>query len=134
MSFLDSISHLGKAMKVNPGYLKLRKIRAAQAIAHTVSSSYSPYTVVASYLKSNTIIPPFPFPHTWIPMPSYHHSHSLIPGLPCRHTTIPSYLDSHAVILPFPFHRLCIPILLFPHSYSYPRISAFLYCHFIFPL
>jgi prohibitin 2 len=30
---------LGKAMKVNPGYLKLRKIRAAQAIAHTIAQS-----------------------------------------------------------------------------------------------
>ena len=28
---------LGLALKKNPGYLKLRKIRAAQAIAHTVS-------------------------------------------------------------------------------------------------
>ena len=27
---------LGQALKKNPGYLKLRKIRAAQAIAHTV--------------------------------------------------------------------------------------------------
>jgi prohibitin 2 len=26
-------------MKVNPGYLKLRKIRAAQAIAHTIAQS-----------------------------------------------------------------------------------------------
>ena len=29
---------LGQALKKNPGYLKLRKIRAAQAIAYTVSS------------------------------------------------------------------------------------------------
>ena len=29
--------YLGKAMEENPGYLRLRKIRAAQAIAHTVS-------------------------------------------------------------------------------------------------
>ena len=28
---------LGQALKKNPGYLKLRKIRAAQAIAYTVS-------------------------------------------------------------------------------------------------
>ena len=28
--------HVGKAIRENPGYLKLRKIRAAQAIAHTV--------------------------------------------------------------------------------------------------
>lgn len=29
--------YLGRAMRENPGYLKLRKIRAAQTIAHTVS-------------------------------------------------------------------------------------------------
>lgn len=29
--------YLGKAMQENPGYLRLRKIRAAQTIAHTVS-------------------------------------------------------------------------------------------------
>lgn len=32
--------HLGKAMEENPGYLRLRKIRAAQAIAYTVSHTY----------------------------------------------------------------------------------------------
>ena len=29
--------HIGKAIAENPGYLKLRKIRAAQSIARTVS-------------------------------------------------------------------------------------------------
>ena len=35
--------HLGKAMEENPGYLRLRKIRAAQAIAGTVSHTYPCY-------------------------------------------------------------------------------------------
>ena len=29
--------HIGQAVKENPGYLKLRKIRAAQRVAHVVS-------------------------------------------------------------------------------------------------
>ena len=33
---LLTLSYLGKAISENPGYLKLRKIRAAQAIASTV--------------------------------------------------------------------------------------------------
>lgn len=36
---------LGEAMSANPGYLKLRKIRAAQNIARTVSISFSFHTV-----------------------------------------------------------------------------------------
>ncbi|CAI8053731.1 Prohibitin-2 [Geodia barretti] len=48
---------LGKAMKVNPGYLKLRKIRAAQAIAHTYIPN--PCTAIIST----------PFCHSPIPVP-----------------------------------------------------------------
>jgi hypothetical protein len=33
--FLDFV-HLGEALRDNPGYLKLRKVRAAQRIARTV--------------------------------------------------------------------------------------------------
>lgn len=36
--FLNDNIHLGQAVGVNPGYLKLRKIRAAQSIARTVST------------------------------------------------------------------------------------------------
>lgn len=32
------VSHLGEALSKNPGYIKLRKIRAAQNISKTVSS------------------------------------------------------------------------------------------------
>ncbi|CAH3168549.1 unnamed protein product, partial [Porites evermanni] len=31
--------HLGNAIKGNPGYLKLRKIRAAQTVSNTISNS-----------------------------------------------------------------------------------------------
>lgn len=37
--FLDGYVHLGQAVGLNPGYLKLRKIRAAQSIAKTVSTT-----------------------------------------------------------------------------------------------
>lgn len=35
---LDSLdyNHLGNALKSNPGYLKLRRIRAAQSVSNTV--------------------------------------------------------------------------------------------------
>ncbi len=36
---LTLISHIGLALSDNPGFLKLRKIRAAQAIATTVIES-----------------------------------------------------------------------------------------------
>lgn len=35
--FSLTAQHIGKAVKENPGYLKLRKIRAAQRVAHVVS-------------------------------------------------------------------------------------------------
>ena len=39
--FLNFIVHLGDAISKNPGYLKLRKIRAAQTIAKTVIEIFS---------------------------------------------------------------------------------------------
>ena len=39
--FLNFIVHLGDAISKNPGYLKLRKIRAAQSIAKTVIQTFS---------------------------------------------------------------------------------------------
>lgn len=36
MVLLDWYVHLGLAVKQNPAYLKLRKLRAAQSIARTV--------------------------------------------------------------------------------------------------
>lgn len=38
--FLDRYVYLGLAVSRNPGYLKLRKIRAAQSIARTVSDVF----------------------------------------------------------------------------------------------
>lgn len=35
--FSLTVAYLGEAIGLNPGYLKLRKIRAAQSIARTVS-------------------------------------------------------------------------------------------------
>ena len=61
-------SHLGKAISQNPGYLKLRKIRAAQAIANTVSlwyevvTNYYPLTIQIArsqnrvYLNAETLM------------------------------------------------------------------------------
>ena len=49
---LDS-GHLGNALKSNPGYLKLRRIRAAQTVSNTVRSLTSVYKCmhVAKLLK-----------------------------------------------------------------------------------
>lgn len=47
----EAAKMLGKAMKENPGYLKLRKIRAAQAIAHTMSQSQN-----RVYLNADTLM------------------------------------------------------------------------------
>ena len=88
------------------------------------------WTLVTSNLGKSELLRPSPtlwaphtlpiplLPHTWNPILSYHHSHSPIPGSPCRHTTIPipSYLDYHAVIPPFP--HTWIPMLSYFHSHS----------------
>lgn len=37
MQFFLDIIYLGEALKDNPGYLRLRKVRAAQKIARTVN-------------------------------------------------------------------------------------------------
>ncbi len=42
---------LGEALSANPGYLKLRKIRAAQGIARTVAQSQNKL-----YMSGNTLM------------------------------------------------------------------------------
>ncbi|KXJ12675.1 prohibitin-2 [Exaiptasia diaphana] len=44
---------LGEALKDNPGYLKLRKVRAAQKIARTISQSANPVYLDANALMLN---------------------------------------------------------------------------------
>lgn len=50
ISFIFDI-YLGEAIGVNPGYLKLRKIRAAQGIARTLSQSQN-----RVYLSGNSLM------------------------------------------------------------------------------
>lgn len=45
--------HIGEAIAMNPGYLKLRKIRAAQHIAKTVSASQNKVYLNAGSLMLN---------------------------------------------------------------------------------
>eukprot|EP00795_Rhopilema_esculentum_P006924 gene6924-12539_t len=47
------MSHIGKAVKENPGYLKLRKIRAAQRVAHVISQSNNKVYLNAGQLMLN---------------------------------------------------------------------------------
>ena len=48
---LNCTLYIGKAMKENPGYLKLRQIRAAQHIAHTLAQSQN-----RVYLSSDSLM------------------------------------------------------------------------------
>ena len=45
--------HIGEAIAMNPGYLKLRKIRAAQSIAKTVAASQNKVYLNAGSLLLN---------------------------------------------------------------------------------
>ena len=69
-------------------------------------------------------------------MPSYHHSHSLIPGFPCRHTfiPIPSSMHSHTSIPPLLFlcPHTCSPLL--PFHFPIVVHSKSLYCHYLNPI
>jgi len=49
--FLNGYVHLGESIGQNPGYLKLRKIRASQAIARTVAQSPN-----KMYLSGNSLM------------------------------------------------------------------------------
>lgn len=51
--------HLGEALSRNPGYIKLRKIRAAQNISKTVSPGHG----MASVLLQSPAVLPAPRPH-----------------------------------------------------------------------
>lgn len=49
--------YLGEAVGKNPGYLKLRKIRAAQNIARTVLPRLLPNPALSNFLTSRLQIP-----------------------------------------------------------------------------
>ena len=49
----EAAKMLGRAIRENPGYLKLRKIRAAQSIAHTISQSQNRVYLNAESLMLN---------------------------------------------------------------------------------
>ncbi|KAK3589559.1 hypothetical protein CHS0354_041688 [Potamilus streckersoni] len=50
MKILNSV-YIGQAVGMNPGYLKLRKIRAAQNIARTIATSQN-----RAFLNANTLM------------------------------------------------------------------------------
>uniref|UniRef100_A0A8C5PM31 Prohibitin n=2 Tax=Leptobrachium leishanense TaxID=445787 RepID=A0A8C5PM31_9ANUR len=51
--FLDHVLYIGDALSKNPGYLKLRRIRAAQAIAKTIAASQNRVYLTADNLFLN---------------------------------------------------------------------------------
>ncbi|KAK7072383.1 Prohibitin-2, subunit of the prohibitin complex (Phb1p-Phb2p) [Halocaridina rubra] len=51
--FLNSIFHIGNAIKQNPGYLKLRKIKAAANIGKTMSQAQNRVYLGADTLMLN---------------------------------------------------------------------------------
>jgi len=53
MVFFFLSLQLGEALSTNPGYLKLRKIRAAQGIARTVAQSQNKLYLSGSTLMMN---------------------------------------------------------------------------------
>ena len=59
--------HLGESIGTNPGYLKLRKIRAAQAIARTVKkrNCFSFFHLLKMRDLSNFRLPPLKTASTW---------------------------------------------------------------------
>lgn len=57
--FLDWNVYLGIAVSQNPGYLKLRKIRAAQSIARTIAASQNKVYLSGNSLMLNIQDPTF---------------------------------------------------------------------------